>query len=36
MKADIIKASEEEKRVAKEFGGANFDSEKSEAELLHI
>lgn len=36
MKADIKKASEEEKRVAREFGGANLDSEKSEAELKHL
>lgn len=36
LKADIKKAKEEEKRVTKDFGGANLDSEKSGAELAHI
>lgn len=36
IRADIKKAEQEEKRVSKDFGGANLDTEKSQAELEHL
>lgn len=36
IRADIKKAKEEEKRVSKDFGGVNLDTEKSAAELTHV
>jgi hypothetical protein len=36
IRADIKKARQEEKRVSKDFGGANIDTELSQKELEHL
>ena len=36
LKADIKKAQEEDKIVSRDYGGANIDTEQSQAELIHL